>query len=76
MLKIKYRGVKCDRPGCGFKDYSFDSSEYAKWVNKPCPYCQHNLLTKSDCEAAWRNEKLFYWGSWIVVISLLAYILN
>lgn len=39
-------GIKCDNPECGFKDMTIKFEDYPEWVNKSCPWCGENLLTK------------------------------
>ena len=46
----EYSGIKCDTPGCGYRDDSVTSEEYPNWVDKPCPTCGANLLSKEDFE--------------------------
>lgn len=45
-IKLNISGIKCD--ACDYKDMSVKVEEYPKWVNKPCPKCEANLLTESD----------------------------
>lgn len=45
-LRIQIRGIKCDNPNCDFSDMTVKYEDYDKWLNKPCPKCGHNLLTK------------------------------
>lgn len=47
----KFIGLKCDRPGCGYKDMSITRSQYPSMVDAPCPKCGAPLLTKADMEA-------------------------
>lgn len=44
------KGIKCDNPECDYKDTSVKYEDYPKWVDKPCPCCGSNLLTKHDYE--------------------------
>lgn len=44
-------GIKCDKKGCGYCDPDVKVSEYPSYINKPCPQCGSNLLTKADYEA-------------------------
>lgn len=52
-LELNIRGIKCDNPNCDFKDMDVKVEEYKEWLNKPCPKCGENLLTKKD----YRNVK-------------------
>lgn len=49
-VSINILGVKCDNPECDFLDGNVPFSQYAEWVNKPCPKCGWNLLTNQDYE--------------------------
>lgn len=40
--------MKCDNEDCNFKDEYIKSIDYEKWIDKPCPKCSENLLTKED----------------------------
>lgn len=46
ILTIK--GIICDNPGCDYRDDSVEFKDYKAWLNKPCPKCGTNLLTKED----------------------------
>lgn len=48
VLEMNIRGIKCDNISCDFKDMSVKFEDYDKWLNKPCPLCGCNLLTKKD----------------------------
>jgi len=43
-------GLKCDC--CDYVDDTIPYKDYKKWVNRPCPICGANLLTKMDYRAA------------------------
>ena len=47
-LILKVLGIKCDAPGCDFKDTSVQRRQYYEWINRPCPKCGANLLTEAD----------------------------
>ena len=51
-LEIEISGIKCDNKKCDFVDKSVPFAEYENWVNKPCPKCEHNLLTEKDYNKA------------------------
>lgn len=49
VIKIKkLGGLKCDKPGCGYRNEDIPVNEYADWINRPCPLCGSNLLTEAD----------------------------
>lgn len=54
QLKMNVGGIKCDNKDCDFKDMEVLFRDYDKWLNKPCPKCGSNLLTRKD----FNNTKL------------------
>ena len=55
IVKIKQiGGIKCDNPSCDFRDESVPVEDYKNWLNKPCPICGYNLLTKKDYKSVKR----------------------
>ena len=39
-IKIKnLGGLKCDKPGCGYRNEDIPVKDYPEWINKPCPLC-------------------------------------
>lgn len=54
---MKVKGIKCDAVPCDYHDDSVSSSDYANFVNKPCPKCGANLLTEKDYQAFLTLEK-------------------
>lgn len=50
-ITLNVEGIKCDNPGCDFQDRSVKLEEYKEWLNKPCPKCGANLLTRTDLVA-------------------------
>jgi len=57
--KMIVSGIKCDKPLCDYRDDDVAFEEYGEWVNKPCPKCQSNLLTKRDYFGVRMAMKLF-----------------
>ena len=49
-IKSHVFGLKCDAPGCGYRDESVQVSEYEASIGRPCPLCGANLLTRGDYE--------------------------
>lgn len=47
-VEIQGGGIKCDNPNCDYIKEDVNISEYELWLNKPCPKCGENLLTKED----------------------------
>ena len=45
---LNISGIKCDN--CDYKDASVDMKAYSAWLNKSCPVCGENLLTRDDYE--------------------------
>lgn len=50
MVKASSMGIKCDNEGCGWFDWSVTQDQYPNYVDKPCPCCKSNLLTREDYE--------------------------
>jgi hypothetical protein len=48
VFDFKVIGLKCDAPGCGYRDDTIKVGDYKKWIDKPCPKCGASLLTKAD----------------------------
>jgi hypothetical protein len=48
MKTLNIGGIKCDAPGCTYRDNSVHLENYDLWLNKPCPLCGANLLTQAD----------------------------
>ena len=57
-METKVKGIKCDKPGCGFIDETVSWEDVEKvgreWVDKPCPKCGSNLLTQVDFDSTKR----------------------
>lgn len=49
-VELNIRGIKCDNPNCDYRNDKVEFEDYEKWLNKPCPKCGSNLLTKEDLE--------------------------
>lgn len=47
-MQITFTGIKCDNITCTYSDPHVKQADYPQWVNRPCPYCGQNLLTKFD----------------------------
>lgn len=47
-ISMDISGIKCDTQGCDYFDESVKVEDYAEWIDKPCPKCGGNLLTKED----------------------------
>lgn len=48
-LSLMIKGIKCD--SCDYRDDDVSFDDYPQYLNKPCPECGANLLTKSDLDA-------------------------
>lgn len=55
-IEYKSKGVKCDKPGCGWHDDS-GAEEYPKYLNKFCPDCGTRLMTYKDLETLKRVHR-------------------
>lgn len=65
---MEISGIKCDAPGCGYRDDAVKREEYPDYINRPCPKCASNLLTQKDYSFVvalekWVAffEKWFFW---------------
>lgn len=55
-LELIISGIKCDV--CSYRDNTVEFMDYPKWLNKPCPECQSNLLTQKDYDRCLRDMKI------------------
>lgn len=55
---MKIKGLKCDNPGCNYRDDTILREEYEKYINHPCPLCGHPILTQADYDALIDIEKI------------------
>lgn len=46
------RGMKCDNPECDWKDIYVRFENYEEYIDRPCPKCGSNLLTRECYERA------------------------
>ena len=44
---MEFKDIKCDNAKCDHYE-EVDFEDYPKYVNKPCPKCGDNLLTRED----------------------------
>jgi hypothetical protein len=51
VIGLEISGLKCDAPGCGWRDPSVKLEEYPEYVNAACPLCGANVLTLADFKA-------------------------
>jgi len=58
LMAIHISGIKCDNPKCDYRDDSVNRDNYPEYVDKPCPECGSNLLTKEDYEAVISLESI------------------
>ena len=52
IINVQISGIQCDTKGCGYHDDYIHFNDYKSWLNKPCPKCGANLLTKEAHESA------------------------
>ena len=64
ILNIK--GIKCDNLNCDYKDNTVEFKDYMTWLNRPCPQCGENLLTKKDLDALERLIKIINLVNWLL----------
>lgn len=41
-------GLQCDNPKCDWTISAIKEEDMVNWIDKPCPKCGENLLTKED----------------------------
>lgn len=49
-VELNIKGIKCDNPNCDYRNDKVRFEDYKNWLNKLCPKCGANLLTKEDLE--------------------------
>jgi len=64
---LNINGIKCDC--CNFKDESVKVEDFKLWLNKPCPKCGANLLTKKDLNITMIIIAINKWFGWIRTLS-------
>lgn len=50
-VSVHISGIKCDAPGCDYRDDVADFSKPEEWLDKKCPKCDSPLLTEEDYRA-------------------------
>ena len=45
---LKIAGIKCDAPGCDYREDDVPMEDYEEWLDRECPECGANLLTEAD----------------------------
>ena len=50
-LDLHFAGIRCDNPDCDFVDRTAKAGDES-WIDRPCPKCGWNLLTREDHELA------------------------
>lgn len=57
-MELNISGIKCDTRHCNYRDDSVKFDDYLKWINKPCPLCNSNLLTIKDYNSCVRMKNI------------------
>ena len=47
-IEVIEGGLTCDNTQCDWEDPTIPHSDAEKWIDRPCPKCGENLLTKGD----------------------------
>lgn len=55
-ITLTANGIKCDH--CDYRDASVLLEDIGEWVDKPCPKCGSNLLTKADYDSVVQIQEL------------------
>lgn len=50
-IDLSIAGIKCDNEQCDYINENVSFEDYEAWLDKPCPKCGDNLLTKEDLDA-------------------------
>jgi len=66
--------VVCDNSECNYKvPFENNNHQLIYYINKPCPACGENLLTKDDYLNSLRIEKAIEfinkWFSWLTIFN-------
>jgi hypothetical protein len=64
-IEHKARGVKCDKPGCGWRDDTVTEDMYPSLLNTFCPDCGSRLITHKDLETLKKAHRV------ILIINLV-----
>ena len=56
VVQVKYTGIKCDNEECGWEDKTVTDDQYQNYIDKPCPCCGENLLTREAYENVMRMK--------------------
>lgn len=75
VIRQTITGLKCDHPGCGYRNDDIPYADYPLYVNAPCPKCGSNLLTEADFITTTRMmmtvEKINRWcNKWLPTFVL------
>ena len=58
---LSQSGLKCDKPGCTYRDDTVTPDQYEQCVGRQCPLCGSNLLTLKDFRLGQRLERVVFW---------------
>lgn len=61
IVKASSMGIKCDNEECGWYDWSVTQDQYPDCIDKPCPCCGDNLLTKEAYENVQKTLNRYKW---------------
>ena len=54
-------GLKCDKPGCAYRDDTVTPDQFESSVGRQCPLCGTNLLTLRDFHLSQRLDLVMFW---------------
>ena len=57
LFNLNIKGLKCDTPGCTYRDETIEAKDYEQYINTKCPYCGGILLTKADYKLVKKLER-------------------
>lgn len=59
-------GLKCDNIKCDWARPDIRQKHHKHWIDKPCPKCGENVLTRKD----YRNFQIFKWIMILVILPI------
>jgi hypothetical protein len=76
LIEFKQDGIQCDNLKCDFAE-ECEHYEIISYINKPCPKCGENLLTREDFYRYLKVLKFIQWinkwFSWLLLLEKLKF---
>jgi len=61
VIEMNIGGLKCDAPGCNWRDDTIPVELYPALINCACPDCGANILTEADYRAVYLMMRVTNW---------------